>query len=81
MDVNGKSAQNGAGGSSKRVENMTKTKRIAGGLYTLWIKGVEYDIEIDEHGLWNTYLFEKNARLYMQTYRTKRAALAGLTGF
>ena len=56
-----------------------KTQRIAQGLYTLWFKGVEYDVEIDQHGLWNTYLFEKNARQYLQTYRTKRAAIAGIT--
>jgi hypothetical protein len=55
------------------------TTRIAPGLYTLWFNGVEYDVEIDQHGLWNTYYFDNNARLYMQTYRTKRAAIAGIT--
>jgi hypothetical protein len=64
---------------SKGTNVMIKTKRIAQGLYTLWFNGVEYDVEIDQHGLWNTYLFDNNARQYMQTYRTKRAAIAGIT--
>ena len=55
------------------------TTRIAPGLYTLCFNGVEYDVETDQHGLWNTYYFDNHARLYMQTYRTKRAAIAGIT--
>ena len=66
--------------SISNANGVTKmTTRIAPGLYTLWFNGVEYDVEIDQHGLWNTYYFDNNARLYMQTYRTKRAAIAGIT--
>lgn len=55
---------------------MTKTTRIAPGIYSFTFKGVTYEVELYEDGLWNSFEIRRDGdREYLQTYRTKGHAV------
>ena len=55
---------------------MIKTTRIAPGSYSFTFKGVGYDVDLYEDGLWNSFAIRKDGvREYLQTYRTKGHAV------
>ena len=60
------------------VPDMTKTTRIAPGIYSLNHKGMTFEIEQYEDGLWHTFEVRETYREYMQSYVTKRAAIADI---
>jgi hypothetical protein len=57
---------------------MTKTTRIAPGIYSLSHNGQTFEVEQYDDGLWHSFEVRETYREYMQSYMTKRAAVADI---